>query len=410
MDNRRLLTFIALPLLIGFERLAYYATRTVLATYMVTDLGIESRTATADYAQFTTLMMLTPILGGLLAIGIGPRLTLLAGALCSAFAYVMIPLVPAAAVLIPLVLLAIGQGLVRPSVFAIAGSELGGRHEPWRNALFALLYLAVNVGATLAPVSAGFTATTVGFAPVFYLSGGLMLLVAALAAGVAAVQRFGPPPDEAPRWRSVEIGILVLLIIASPYLSGLDAVSDAHFDALRGDAGANSTSTFLAGLNPLIVSGATFILAILFGVLALTRVRVPTLPLIGAGMILFALGVAPLLFRIGAGAWGAVVASITVTALGEALVGPLLLSRASADTNPRFATLVLALWIVVSSALSRLPALLSPRSSSMAYSQLIQCLLGCMIGGLVLIALRIPIARHLFPEEATPRRAGRELG
>lgn len=399
MNDRRLLTFIALPLLLGLDRLAYYSTRSVLALYMMSGLAIEPSAARADYAQFTGLMMLTPIIGGLLAIGIGPRITLLGGALCAAFGYMTIPLVPAAALPIPLVLLAIGLGMVRPSVFAIVGSELGGRHEPWRNALSALLYLAVNLGAALAPLGAGRIAAKLGFASVFYLSGGLTLLVAVLAAGTAAVQRFGPPPDEAPRARGAELGILALLIVAGSYLSGLGVVSDVQFGALDAP-GASGPPGLLVSLNPIVVSVATVVLAIVLVVLAVNKVRAPTLPIIGAGMIVFALGVAPLLFS-GGGSRGGVVASIMLTALGEALVGPLLLSRVSADTHPRFATLVVALWMVASSVLSWIPGLATMRTGPMLF--LIQCLVGCALGGGALIALHRAITRQLFPEEISGR-------
>jgi dipeptide/tripeptide permease len=408
MNDRRLLTFIALPLLIGLDRLAYYSARAVLAVYMSTGLGIESSAAMAEYRQITALMVLTPIIGGLLAVGVGPRITLMAGALFAAIGYVTIPLVPAAALLIPLVTLAIGQGLIRPSVFAIVGSELGGRHEPWRNALCALLYLAVNVGSALAPLIGSSFAAKAGFASVFYLSGGLTVLVAVLAAGIAAVQRFGPPPDEEPRDRGVELGVLVLLVLSASYLSGLGTVSDVQFGALERAAAASSNPSFMYTLNPIIVSGATLVLAVVLVVLAVTKIWVPTLPIIGAGMIVFAIGVVPLLFS-GADAPGGVVASIALTALGESLVGPLLLSRVSADTQPRFATLVVALWMVASGALGWLPSFLSMRTGPAVYL-MIQCLLGCTLGGVALIALHRAIARHLFPGEISGRDRSGDQG
>lgn len=404
MDLRRILTFLALPLVIGLDRLAYYGARSVLVLYMTRPaaeggLGLESREAMVDYGVFTALVLFSPILGGLLAIGIGPRLTLVVGAALSALGYVILGVAPAQAMVVPFVMLAIGQGLVRPSLFAIVGGELGRRYESWRNALCAVLYVAINVGAMLAPVASTLMSRS-GFAPVFFTSAGLMALAAVVATGLAVVQRFGPPPDEAPPWRGAEIGILMLLLMAMPYLSGLEAVSTAQYSVLERSAG-GSLDLSLMTLNPTIVTLASLMFALVLVVFALSKVRAPTIPVLGVGLIVFAVGVAPLLFA--DGMRSAVVASIAVTALGEALVGPLLISRASADTNPRFATLVVAGWLVFAGLFARSPDRVSPGNRVFVHVTLIVTVLGCLAIGAVLVALYKRIERQLFPEETTLR-------
>lgn len=404
MNLRRLLTFLALPLVLGLDRLAYYGARSVLLVYMTRPaaeggLGLPSPAATRDYAVLTMLVLLTPLLGGLLAIGIGPRLTLVIGAVLSALGYVLIGVAPAQSITVPFVILAVGQGLVRPSLFAIVGGELGRRHESWRNALCAVLYVAINLGAALAPIASTLMSRS-GFTPVFFTSAGLMVLAVVVSVGLAVVQRFGPPPDEPPPWRGAEIGIMFILFLAMPYLSGLGVVSTAQYNVLDRSAG-GALDVALMTLNPTIVTLASLVFALVLVVFALSKVRAPTLLMLGAGHIVFAIGVAPLL--VAGDTRIAVVASIAVTALGEALVGPLLISRASADTNPRFAALVVAGWLVFSGLFTRAPDLLSERNSVFVVVFLSVTLLGCLVIGALLVALHKRIERQIFPEETTTR-------
>jgi dipeptide/tripeptide permease len=83
---------------------------------------------------------------------------------------------------------------------------------------------------------------------------------------------------------------------------------------------------------------------------ATTRFTAPTLLMIGAGLVLCGIGSGGLAVLAAASApLPLLMLATAITAVGEAVSGPLAISRASAAVAPRFSALIIGGWLAASS-------------------------------------------------------------
>jgi len=212
-----------------WERFSYYGMRALLFLYMTKALAFDSVKAGDVYGWYTSLVYLTPLLGGFLADRFwGQRKTVLFGGIIMMLGHFAMAFSEIEFFYSALILLIIGNGLFKPNISTMVG-QLYGPDDPRRESGFSIFYMGINLGALLAPIICGtlgekidwhygFTAAGVGMALglIIYLLGQNRYL-GDIGKQPAYQQRNDDTPKLpltlAERHRMMVIGILVLFSI-----------------------------------------------------------------------------------------------------------------------------------------------------------------------------------------------------
>lgn len=338
---RILAACLLLPLVYGLERVAYYGMRSVLFIDATQRRGLDAVEVSEIMRRFTYGTYAFAILGGLIAIAIGPRFTFALGAMiaCAGFAVLPSDSVTLGVALLPI---AIGTGILKPCIWAAAADAFPDPQESGRNALVVGLYVVINVAAFAGSSSAPKYGEQIGnFDGVFMAAALATALAGALALGLGLIHVLvgrGAPREEVPlRWQPLAGGAL-LLAVSLPYYLAMDLATNHAYTAGSREAAQ------LFVWNPAIVAATGIPLMLAMAALALMGKRAPTLILAGAGIALVALGAIPLIAAPGAGA--ALLAGIVVMGIGETFVGPLLGSRLAGGVHRRLSTLLAAFFLL----------------------------------------------------------------
>src|SRR3954470_376390 len=180
----------------GCERFSYYSMQTLLVLYMVNYLLVPGRMdnvvglgwlrswhyqgvsaqalSSADFGDYTSLVYLTPILGGLIADKLtGRRIALIVGALTMALGHFLMAFENA--FLFALLALIIGVGLFKGNIATQVG-ELYGEKDLRRAMAFQIFYIFINVSVIAAPLISGTLGQKVGWHYGFGCAGVVMVL------------------------------------------------------------------------------------------------------------------------------------------------------------------------------------------------------------------------------------------
>lgn len=180
----------------GCERFSYYSMQTLLTLYMVNYLllpenvgkviglewlqhsyygGLEGQPlASKLFGDYTALVYLTPILGGLLADRwLGRRMALIAGATIMSFGHFLMAF--EGAFLFALMTLIVGVGLFKSNMASQIG-ELYDAKDLRRAMAFQIYYIAINVSVIIAPLISGTLGEKVGWHYGFGTAGVVMVI------------------------------------------------------------------------------------------------------------------------------------------------------------------------------------------------------------------------------------------
>ncbi|HLG03751.1 MAG TPA: hypothetical protein VI731_09170 [Bacteroidia bacterium] len=137
------------------ERFTWYSVRAVLIIYMLEFPGFTGTDASTVYGNFTVSIYLLAFLGALAGdFLLTPIRTLILGAILQAAGCFFLAVPQTEFLYAGLVLLALSTGLTKPNLFAqYAAIFHGKRHFMASGA--ALIYIAINLGAFIAPFFAG---------------------------------------------------------------------------------------------------------------------------------------------------------------------------------------------------------------------------------------------------------------
>src|SRR5688572_11690275 len=179
----------------GCERFSYYSMQTLLVLYMVNYLlperfdavaglgwlqqwrygGAEGQVlASAIFGDYSSLVYLTPILGGLLADRwLGRRATLIAGGVIMSIGHFLMAF--EGTFLLALLTLIVGVGLFKGNIASQVG-ELYKDGDLRRAMAFQIFYIAINVSVIAAPLISGTLGEEVGWHYGFGTAGIVMVL------------------------------------------------------------------------------------------------------------------------------------------------------------------------------------------------------------------------------------------
>src|SRR5262249_36564510 len=146
-----------------WERFSYYGMRALLMLYMVNYFRYEQKYASSIYKIYTSLVYVTPILGGYLADRfLGNKRAVIIGAILMAIGQFMLTVEDFPIFIGALVFLIIGNGFFKPNM----STQVGRLYPPNDGRLdgaYTIFYMGINLGAFLAPLVCGWLAdNTVG--------------------------------------------------------------------------------------------------------------------------------------------------------------------------------------------------------------------------------------------------------
>ncbi len=138
-----------------WERFSYYGMRALLVLYLVQHHGWQPQESSAVYKWYTSLVYLTPLIGGFLADRyLGLRAAIIIGGVLMAIGHFLMAFEPLPMFYAALVFLILGNGFFKPNISTLVG-KLYKQGDGRRDGAFTIFYMGINVGAGLAPLICG---------------------------------------------------------------------------------------------------------------------------------------------------------------------------------------------------------------------------------------------------------------
>ena len=194
-----------------WERFSYYGMRALLILYLTKHFLFTDGQAYGIYGAYTTLVYITPVIGGMLADRyLGQRKAILIGAILLVIGHlgmaiegepVTDPALRDATILnifyLSLAFIIAGVGFLKANISAIVG-ELYPKTDPRRDSAFTLFYVGINLGAFSGALIAGGLGEEIGWAYGFGAAGlGMLAGLIVFAWGKPLLQGAGEPPNPA---------------------------------------------------------------------------------------------------------------------------------------------------------------------------------------------------------------------
>jgi POT family proton-dependent oligopeptide transporter len=194
-----------------WERFSYYGMRALLVLYLTKFWLFTDSKSTVIYGAYTSLVYITPVLGGYLADRwLGQRKAVLFGGVLLALGHFFMavegmhgitdPAVkqadPAINVFwLALALIIVGSGFLKANISVIVG-ELYSLTDPRRDGAYTIFYMGINVGAGAGSILVGYLGQTVGWRYGFGLAGiGMVAGLLVFVLGKAALRGRGEAPE-----------------------------------------------------------------------------------------------------------------------------------------------------------------------------------------------------------------------
>ena len=206
-----------------WERFSYYGMRAILVLYLTKHFLFAKDPAYAIYGAYTSLVYITPIIGGWIADRyLGPRKAVLAGGIFITIGHLMIALVEAPqgerggaldGFYLALAFIIVGTGFLKANISVLVG-KLYRRDDLRRDGAFSIFYMGINTGAFAGPIIVGILGETVGWGWGFGSAGvGMALGLIVFVLFRPALHDVGEPPVPAALKRRTAIGLNIEMLI-----------------------------------------------------------------------------------------------------------------------------------------------------------------------------------------------------
>jgi len=200
-----------------WERFSYYGMRALLILYLTKFWLFGDGKANLIYGAYTSLVYITPVLGGYLADRyLGQRKAVFYGGVLLAFGHALMAVEgmhgaadaatkqadPAINVFwLALSLIIVGSGFLKANISVIVG-QLYRLTDTRRDAAYTVFYMGVNTGAALGTILVGYLGETIGWAYGFGLAGiGMVIGLIIFVIGKPALKGQGEAPVPLTRQR-----------------------------------------------------------------------------------------------------------------------------------------------------------------------------------------------------------------
>lgn len=270
-----------------WERFSYYGMRALLMLYMVNHFKWAASSSASIYKWYTTLVYVTPIIGGLLADRyLGNRVAVIIGAVLMAVGHFLMAFEAQSIFFAALVFLVIGNGFFKPNMSTQVG-QLYPVGDSRRDGAYTIFYMGINLGAFLSPLACGWLQenTRGGFHSGFALAGiGMVLGLVTYLVGQPFITevsgKVGQGEDNSVEGRPSAIGPISAV---APFIVGLGGLALLAHGAWNGFAGQYKE------MAPGLISGASLLLVgwITWTVSGASRDRVLVIVVIGLFAVFF---------------------------------------------------------------------------------------------------------------------------
>lgn len=183
-----------------WERFGFYTVQTLLVLYLSKALHYSDDKAYLVYGTFSSMIYLTPVIGGYLADKIlGFQKAVILGGLLYILGYVFTS-IPSGELLffIGLGILIVSNGFFKANVSSLLG-ELYGPNDPRREGGFTIFYMGINIGGLIPPLITGYIATVYGWHAGFSVAiVGLVIGVITFIVGRSKFKKAGLVPASSP--------------------------------------------------------------------------------------------------------------------------------------------------------------------------------------------------------------------
>jgi len=189
-----------------WERFSYYGMRALLILYLTKWWLFGDGKANLIYGAYTSLVYITPVLGGWLADRyLGQRKAVLFGGVLLAFGHLLMAVEgnggqadPTINVFwLALSFIIVGSGFLKANISVIVG-QLYRLTDARRDGAYTIFYMGVNVGSALGTILVGYLGETIGWGYGFGLAGiGMVCGLIIFVLGKPALRGRGEAPDPA---------------------------------------------------------------------------------------------------------------------------------------------------------------------------------------------------------------------
>lgn len=148
-----------------WERFSYYGMRALFTLFLINALMFDKETASGIYGSYTSLVYLTPIIGGYFADNIwGNRKSIFVGGVMMAigqlFMFFSASLysnhnLALILMIVGLTFLIFGNGFFKPNISTLVG-QLYAETDKRKDAAYTIFYMGINLGAFIAPLICGY--------------------------------------------------------------------------------------------------------------------------------------------------------------------------------------------------------------------------------------------------------------
>ena len=187
-----------------WERFSYYGMRALLIFYLVKHWLFAEPKAYLIYGAYTSLVYITPVLGGYLADRyLGQRKAVLFGAILLTIGPFLMAIGGQGGQSDPtinifwlaLAIIIVGSGFLKANISVIVG-QLYPRTDPRRDGAYTIFYMGINTGAATGAIIAGWLGEKVGWAYGFGATGvGMLLGLIVFMWGKPLLEGHGEAPD-----------------------------------------------------------------------------------------------------------------------------------------------------------------------------------------------------------------------
>lgn len=188
-----------------WERFSYYGMRALLVLYLVKHWLYSDGGASLIYGAYTSLVYITPVLGGWLADRyLGQRKAVAFGAILLTMGHFFMAFEgdgsgyandPTLNIFwLALALIIVGSGFLKANISVIVG-QLYPRTDMRRDSAYTIFYIGINLGAAAGTIIAGYLGETLGWAYGFGAAGiGMLLGLVVFVLGKPLLKGQGEPP------------------------------------------------------------------------------------------------------------------------------------------------------------------------------------------------------------------------
>jgi len=195
-----------------WERFSYYGMRALLIFYLTKHWLFSDGEASLIYGAYTSLVYITPVLGGWLADRyLGQRRAVLFGAVVLTLGHALMAIEggggqgdPTINIFwLALSFIIVGAGFLKGNISVIVG-QLYPRTDIRRDGAYTIFYMGINIGSFFGVLIAGFLGETYGWSYGFGAAGiGMLLGLVVFVLGKPLLQGRGEAPDPAALKRRV---------------------------------------------------------------------------------------------------------------------------------------------------------------------------------------------------------------